>query len=803
MLLDEKDKPSPMDMIVGKKEVQWIPRAHYQERSSWLIPAETRYLNYHVGIFGSTGCGKSYLARFSLIPMFLEAKYRVLVLDWSGVDYAPFYGDRTTLIRDVALDEAAVVDYLATKMQHFGYRGQYRTDNPIRDELEDFVGDDWQARITKGVTPKALRASLHDSVLAGLQASAGTKATLLQGWTRSFERGFKKLTDDHMKVVMGKKTIEDLVSGLKDISVIDMHEVGTDEKLSFFATLANHLTDLMDSGQELKLALVIDESPQYCVSPDTIIQTANGDYSKIDDMGNRVGDSVLGLDNKLRTSSDTIQSFYRVNLERVKLRTTRGDELIVSTDTRLLSLDEEGKLMWKAARELEKGETIALIRKQPEPPQLHSQLPSNDLLYLAGLVASDGCLSRSNGGSYIEFSNKNMTLQRNFVSIVERMTGKRPKVRRKGYGTYCSRIGNKKLFLQLMSLGIPVGKKYALDIPRTISAFPNESVKSYIRGCFDGDGSVDSKKRRVLFCTGSLEYATKMRLLLLRFEISSSLGRSYSYSFSKKARTTNMVYNVTLWGTNAISFAKKIGFGHPAKARKAGEMLKKPVSDLNHSHADSIPNQGMRLRSLRTKAKIGRIRFGIENTRESNVCAIGRASLSQRIAILVGAGLATTEPELGYLQTLADSDVRWVPLSSVTQIGIGPLCDFTIFPDSNYIANGFVVHNCPWEPRGLQVEATELIKGLCALGRKHKLSVVMLSQGISGDIGINAAVRRNLNTQFFGRIHPLDMMEAGNWLAPYGISPDDLLSMEPGYFYYSGRMNPSPIPLLMTFTIED
>jgi hypothetical protein len=239
--------------------------------------------------------------------------------------------------------------------------------------LEDFVGDDWQARITKGVTPKALRASLHDSVLAGLQASAGTKATLLQGWTRSFERGFKKLTDDHMKVVMGKKTIEDLVSGLKDISVIDMHEVGTDEKLSFFATLANHLTDLMDSGQELKLALVIDESPQFC----------------------------------------------------------------------------------------------------------------------------------------------------------------------------------------------------------------------------------------------------------------------------------------------------------------------------------------------------------------------------------------------------------------------------------------------PWEPKGLQVEATELIKGLCALGRKHKLSVVMLSQGISGDIGINAAVRRNLNTQFFGRIHPLDMMEAGNWLAPYGISPDDLLSMEPGYFYYSGRMNPSPIPLLMTFTIED
>ena len=373
MLLEERDKPSPLDMIVGKKEVQWIPQANYEDRASWPIPAETRYLNYHVGIFGSTGCGKSFLARFSLIPMFLQAKYKVLVLDWSGVDYAPFYNSQVTKIRDIALDEGAVVQYLATKMQHFSYRGTNKTENQIYTELEEFVGEDWQGKLLQYTGPSALLKALHDEVIAGLKTSAGTKVQYFEGWSRNFERGFKKLKEEHIRVVSGKKTVEALVSGLKDISVIDMHEVGTDEKLSFFATLANHLTDLMDSGQELKLALVIDEGPQYC----------------------------------------------------------------------------------------------------------------------------------------------------------------------------------------------------------------------------------------------------------------------------------------------------------------------------------------------------------------------------------------------------------------------------------------------PWEPKGLQWEATELMKGMCALGRKHKLSVVMLSQGISGDIGINAAVRRNLNTQFFGRIHPLDMMEAGNWLSPYGISPEDLLSMEPGHFYYSGRMNPSPIPLLMTFKVDE
>ena len=372
MLLEEGDKPSPLDMIVGKKEVEWLPKSHYEDRPSWPIPAETKYLNYHIGVFGSTGCGKSFLARFSVVPMFLEAKYRVLVLDWSGVDYAPFYNSKVTRIREVALDEAAVVQYLATKMQHWGYHGTYRSDNEILSQLQDFVGESWQAKVASFKTAADLRTALHDEIEQGLQDSAGNKTQLLANWTRNFERGFRKLTEEHVKVVMGRKTVEELVSNLKDISVIDMHEVGTDEKLSFFSTLANHLTDLMDSGQELRLALVIDEGPQYC----------------------------------------------------------------------------------------------------------------------------------------------------------------------------------------------------------------------------------------------------------------------------------------------------------------------------------------------------------------------------------------------------------------------------------------------PWEPKGLQYEATELIKGMCALGRKHKLSVAMLSQGISGDIGINAAVRRNLNTQFFGRIHPLDMMEAGNWLSPYGISPEDLLSMEPGHFYYSGRMNPSPIPLLMTFKAE-
>jgi len=85
----------------------------------------------------------------------------------------------------------------------------------------------------------------------------------------------------------------------------------------------------------------------------------------------------------------------------------------------------------------------------------------------------------------------------------------------------------------------------------------------------------------------------------------------------------------------------------------------------------------------------------------------------------------------------------------------------------------------------------------------YHLCVVLLSQGIAGEIGINAAVRRNLNTQFIGKIHPLDIAEASRLLSELALDPNFLVSLAEGHFYFLGNMNPSPVPLLITFDITE
>jgi len=108
---------------------------------------------------------------------------------------------------------------------------------------------------------------------------------------------------------------------------------------------------------------------------------------------------------------------------------------------------------------------------------------------------------------------------------------------------------------------------------------------------------------------------------------------------------------------------------------------------------------------------------------------------------------------------------------------------------------------CPFMPRGIEAKTTEAISELCALGRSYELCVVLLSQGIAGEIGINAAVRRNLNTQFIGKIHPLDMEEAKRLLAQGKIEDKSLTLLPEGDFYFLGKMNPSPVPLLIHFDL--
>lgn len=80
-----EDSDNPMKYLGDQK----LTVGYYKEHPTWRVSAKGEFLSYHLGVFGVTGSGKSYLARFELIPLLRKAGYDVIIFDWKGSDMCP------------------------------------------------------------------------------------------------------------------------------------------------------------------------------------------------------------------------------------------------------------------------------------------------------------------------------------------------------------------------------------------------------------------------------------------------------------------------------------------------------------------------------------------------------------------------------------------------------------------------------------------------------------------------------------------------------------------------------------------
>ncbi|MEM1525026.1 MAG: ATP-binding protein [Nitrososphaerales archaeon] len=264
-LLEENDKP--LEWIAKGGEILWMD-AYLEGHEEWNIPVRKEFIPYHVAVYGSTGSGKSFFTRYILIPLYIKAGYKVLILDWSGTDYAPYFQNSKDIekinIMDIALDEESILSYFEDKTYNFA-----KNDN-VKNGFDEFI-EGWVERV-KNVRKSAkndqeLVKVLYKQIKEHIQNSiSGIER---KDWRSSAERAmrriFRRLKPSDLQPIVGIITIEELLKKFdnKKILVIDMGGVLTEAKLGFFLSLSKYLYDLMEAGNNLNIALIIDEAPQY------------------------------------------------------------------------------------------------------------------------------------------------------------------------------------------------------------------------------------------------------------------------------------------------------------------------------------------------------------------------------------------------------------------------------------------------------------------------------------------------------------------------------------------------------------
>lgn len=142
---------------------------------------------------------------------------------------------------------------------------------------------------------------------------------------------------------------------------------------------------------------------------------------------------------------------------------------------------------------------------------------SNSMAYTLGYLFADGSLENSPyiRGKYIRFTSIDLSQIKMLLGLMESKhkiqkilpRGKNEKIR------YHIRIGDKKMYLDLIELGLTTRKSLTMSFPKYKKVF----MPHFIRGYFDGDGHVSIEKKgkalkriRVIFTSGSEDFLLKL-----------------------------------------------------------------------------------------------------------------------------------------------------------------------------------------------------------------------------------------------------------------------------------------------------
>ena len=149
------------------------------------------------------------------------------------------------------------------------------------------------------------------------------------------------------------------------------------------------------------------------------------------------------------------------------------------------------------------------------------------MAYVLGYLYADGSIYKSERGSYVSVT----SIDRDTISKIKRWLNSEHTVRvdKSSYSNnklrYTLRIGNKKIYQDLVSLGLYPNKSLTVRLP----LIPSEWFADFLRGYFDGDGCVSLyrtkgitkkliiRKLSVIFTSGSMRFLEDLLMNLAKY----------------------------------------------------------------------------------------------------------------------------------------------------------------------------------------------------------------------------------------------------------------------------------------------
>jgi intein/homing endonuclease len=461
----------------------------------------------------------------------------------------------------------------------------------------------------------------------------------------------------------------------------------------------------------------MSEAQYQCVAPDTLVSTGQG-LRQAGELCHDLGVHVSNIALNSNSRKGLFESEYVVRnkpSKTVVVETKHGLKVSCTKDQEVLTLSSDLTLRWISARNLVPGVHVVVGNKIFWPTKLpywdfkpvyhqnsvRTTIPNAMTMGLArflGYHASGGSLSRTNyalgfsvtdrevAGDYLRLLNKLFKLNKELDTVGK----ERMKLATKD--SYRVQLYRRDVYDWMHVIGAD-GNSHTKKVPWVILQSPRRFVIEFLRGLFEGDGSISTSQTKQATWLGSvtLELASEdllrqTQILLLQLDILSSLNVSKGG------------HRLVISGIHRDRFIELVGF---ISERKRG--YRAAGTTKSHSLTLTIP---------------GRLIIRMPGRPHKVV----KRKRPRRIKLH-----RLHELDSVYLESLSDSDRKRISIlkscltSPVRSVSAGPTvetCDFAIPDSRRFIANGLVVHNCdfacnpPYSDSPWWQDKAELL-GLC------------------------------------------------------------------------------------------
>jgi SpoVK/Ycf46/Vps4 family AAA+-type ATPase len=407
---------------------------------------------------------------------------------------------------------------------------------------------------------------------------------------------------------------------------------------------------------------------------------------------------------------------------------------IVGSHNQPFLVYENGGFKWKRLRDLKEGEFVVKLDKIKLPtesvkieikniPYLVERngkyaIRSNNLnrsnfiklpeqtnkklMEFIGLLVSEGSIFEDS----VVFSNNDKFLRKRFKHLLKMLFGIE---KTKEYDTRIV-VYSKVLVKYLELLGFT--KKKKLTIPNYFYKLPKEEIQSFVKGYFEGDGSVGIVKSRKINYTTPILYS-KNEEFLKELKNLMHLKLGIATKLKKHKTPKGLMYKLVVRGREGRKEFAKIS--KTGKFKKLQEIKK----IKGNREFKKIPFPELLVSAIRTKLPYSKYRN--LDTYVYHKMDLTKHALQKLYEVAKENNILTKRIEREYESLLRD-DICFTKITKIEYLGKKELYDFTVDKDS-FIADLLLLHNSKYYG-----QSEENIRKIFTEAQKNAPSIIFIDE---------------------------------------------------------------------------